>query len=348
MYNEELLGVFDNPTTPQATTTMSTAISSTPHTSIPIDINTSESPVIDNSIVTPSEFPSMDNISSFSEYPPSFENNIETPISQHSDISIVTPTADHYSLTDLVSPSTSFLSTISATATSNETEIVSTGVHAESDQTQEQHGAAYVTEDTTKEGHKCDTCGKHYKTKSSLSRHIKLHTNTGQECVVCKKVFRDNWTLKQHIDSVHQKNTLNCNMCMKTFLTKSGLTSHVRQHEGQFRHICPMCGKGFQYKTTFEAHVATHTNEKIYSCMKCGKSFSTTSNLKKHENVCGVTAKEYICTICHSAFKAKRYLTMHIRSIHHNPNSYQCTVCGTSFNHRGTLTNHQKIHLQIE
>ena len=49
--------------------------------------------------------------------------------------------------------------------------------------------------------YKCDTCGKFYSTKSSLSQHIRsIHTKENEyECDVCEKVYYRRSELLQYV-----------------------------------------------------------------------------------------------------------------------------------------------------
>ncbi len=110
--------------------------------------------------------------------------------------------------------------------------------------------------------HICGECGKSFKNKGHLPRHLRMHTGE-----------------KPH----------SCDECGKSFIQKSNLTAHLRIHTGEKPHSCDGCGKSFTQKSNLTAHLRIHTGEKPHSCDECGKSFTQkgnfTTHLKKHTHV---------------------------------------------------------------
>ncbi|XP_033985904.1 zinc finger and SCAN domain-containing protein 31-like [Trematomus bernacchii] len=107
----------------------------------------------------------------------------------------------------------------------------------------------------TQQSLKCDTCGMYFQEKSSLDKHLKIHTI---------------------------KKTLSCNTCEKIFANKSELIIHTRIHTGERPYLCQMCGKAFKKNSHLKEHVRIHTGEKPFSCQTCGQCFRRSSALKNH------------------------------------------------------------------
>lgn len=51
----------------------------------------------------------------------------------------------------------------------------------------------------------CSQCGKLFKTKRNLTRHISTHSNIRFNCLYCEKVFSRSDKLKEHANSRHKK-----------------------------------------------------------------------------------------------------------------------------------------------
>ena len=114
---------------------------------------------------------------------------------------------------------------------------------------------------THSERHKCLECGKGFKCKGALSRHLRVHTGEcTYTCSVCEQSFNRRNNLKTHM-KIHLKETpLKCQKCEKNFALKCHLKEHLRLHayEG---FICPICHKTFSTRNTLSHHVRTHKHQ---------------------------------------------------------------------------------------
>ncbi|XP_030581468.1 zinc finger protein 501-like [Archocentrus centrarchus] len=161
----------------------------------------------------------------------------------------------------------------------------------------------------------CSVCKKNLRTKSILTRHMKIHTGE-----------------KPH----------SCSMCGKSFIQRCYLQTHMNSHSGQKPYICSFCGKGFTQVGNLNVHMRIHTDKKSHSCDDCGKKFREKADLTKHA-VIHTFEKPYSCTMCDARFNAQSNLTRHMKT-HSGVKPYSCTVCGKRFSQRSHQIVHMKTH----
>jgi len=105
-------------------------------------------------------------------------------------------------------------------------------------------------------------CGKTFKFKSEMKRHLTIHSN--ERPFVCS--FPD---------------------CGKTFKRADALSNHFRIHSRSTPFNCPVpeCMSQFTTKSALRYHLLKHTGDKIFKCdyPGCNKAFITYAQLKQHE-----------------------------------------------------------------
>ncbi|XP_053608664.1 gastrula zinc finger protein XlCGF57.1-like [Plodia interpunctella] len=190
---------------------------------------------------------------------------------------------------------------------------------------------------------KCTICGRKCQNPSTLAIHMRSHTNEKPfPCPSCDKKYKDNGTLKRHMDRNHSENRERnyiCESCGKGFFSKSDVKIHMRVHTGETPYVCSECPRRFTQISTLLRHKKRHTGEKSYMCPTCTKKFCTREELKTHLKV-HTSKKEFSCSFCNGMFKYQNNLKKHMR-LHSERNSFVCNYCGRTFNAKGNL----KIHI---
>uniref|UniRef100_A0A182Y7C2 C2H2-type domain-containing protein n=1 Tax=Anopheles stephensi TaxID=30069 RepID=A0A182Y7C2_ANOST len=134
----------------------------------------------------------------------------------------------------------------------------------------------------------CDTCGKVFRTKPAMERHIKLDHQpqlvTWEQCRQCEKWFDCKSNLKKHIRLIHdQSGSFPCDQCEHESVTRRALVHHKnRIHKRKQLFECDLCGKTVNSKLVLREHMATHSKIPLYSCEFCDTTFNSNANKYKH------------------------------------------------------------------
>ncbi|XP_071987003.1 uncharacterized protein [Engystomops pustulosus] len=229
-----------------------------------------------------------------------------------------------------------------------------------------------ISAQTDGRSHPCFDCGKYFKNRTNLLRHVRIHTgekpfpcsdcgkcftqksgflqhqriHTGEKpfsCSECGKRFRLKSTLAQHQKIHTGEKPFSCSECEKWFARKSELFRHERTyHASDKPFLCTKCGESFVRQSDFIQHQNIHTGEKCFSCSECDKCFTRRSNLVKHQRT-HTGEKPFLCSECGKSFAKKCKLVKHLK-IHAGEKPFSCSECGKCFMLKFNLVTHQKIH----
>ncbi|CAB3408404.1 unnamed protein product [Caenorhabditis bovis] len=116
--------------------------------------------------------------------------------------------------------------------------------------------------------HECLECGKKFKRKNDLHRHLLIHSG--------EKPFM-------------------CNICNLSFRVKTTLTNHQLTVHGnnQTLHQCRACQKLFFHRKSLISHMRLHTGEKPVKCKHCDEGFRTSGIARRHEKRCNGRVEMY-------------------------------------------------------
>ena len=104
----------------------------------------------------------------------------------------------------------------------------------------------------------CDICGHKCWGKSHLRKHVEVHNESlSFECQHCGKGFKSKRNLERHIQVVHTSDSnkkYQCNQCGKGFTTNQNLRNHMNIHLGLKPFKCEFCGSAYQNQSNLSAH----------------------------------------------------------------------------------------------
>lgn len=132
----------------------------------------------------------------------------------------------------------------------------------------------------------CDICGQAYLNKSSLLRHVAIHTLKRYPCKLCQKSYANSSALNQHVKRTHEgRESYACQLCPKRFSSYSARNKHRTEDHGipARTYVCPSCGKIFLRSSRLSVHIRRdHHKIKNFECTVCDNKFFTKSELKDH------------------------------------------------------------------
>ncbi|XP_028518987.1 zinc finger protein 23 isoform X2 [Exaiptasia diaphana] len=200
------------------------------------------------------------------------------------------------------------------------------------------------TLDYEEKAYLCDKCPKAFDKRSTLLRHILVHTGERpHSCRQCGKSFSDKGNLNQHL-KVHSGNKpYKCKHCKRSFSRSPDLTRHLRIHTGQKPYKCEECGKAFTQIGTLKQHGQVHSGKKPFKCQECNKSFTLKSNLVVHQRT-HTGEKPFECRRCGNMFSQKVTLREHQRLAHNRKKEFKCSSCRREFSTKRKFTYHHTYH----
>jgi hypothetical protein len=230
--------------------------------------------------------------------------------------------------------------------------------------------------------HRCDDCGKTYKTRNCLRTHRKhqheqpwagemcaicgrMCANPGAlrthmlthissdrvfECYKCKsgRAYKNEQLLRKHMTTRHNcvrpDNMTVCHMCSSTF-RESHLATHMKTvhcDEDREKVQCGVCGFWLLQKT-LKTHMAKHNDQGV-TCGECGKFLKSKYSLKGHMRQAHSDEFRFRCRFCEKGFHKEKKMVEHVAVKHTRDYPFKCRVltCGKGFRAEGNWRIHEK------
>lgn len=148
----------------------------------------------------------------------------------------------------------------------------------------------FIEHHRTDFGVSCSKCDKKFSKQDHLKAHfLAAHTENQFNCTKCGRFFRYKSALDRHVKIIHenQRNHV-CSICGKTFGLKYDLTQHYETNHDESKktqRTCPICGKIFSKERNLQMHILAIHNQKSFECEICTKKFSFKSAKDRHIKV---------------------------------------------------------------
>jgi len=206
----------------------------------------------------------------------------------------------------------------------------------------------------------CSLCGKGFKIKKNLDRHIYLHAhpeerknglkrkNGGKLSVICDecgKTLSSQRRLREHIKNKHDQNkTYKCKECDKVFKNQTEYKSHnaIVHKQKKGPEMCPECGKMIHF-SSLKRHRLIHMSS--HRCDQCGtrcvSQEALEAHIKKHQedpNYCKKRLRTIQCDTC------KRNFFDVVEYGSHVCKHFACDLCDMKFVVERNLKKHKRIH----
>lgn len=104
---------------------------------------------------------------------------------------------------------------------------------------------------------KCKVCGKGFKHRRSLNRHVKLHSGEKNfHCPYCATAFARSDHLKAHIRTHNNSKPFRCSICQCGYSTQAALKVHIAHHHSKSKFKCVICNDmEFHSQLALEGHI---------------------------------------------------------------------------------------------
>ncbi|XP_070489739.1 uncharacterized protein, partial [Chironomus tepperi] len=194
----------------------------------------------------------------------------------------------------------------------------------------------------------CTHCPKNFSSKTKLNDHIRnIHTDESQLslyiCDICGKSFKYRPSIVRHVLDHREEAKYKCEVCGKKWKSDIALRDHIRMCHAVELITCKICHKEMKPQCIYQHMKYVHTTVRDFTCKICDAAFKTKEKLKRHLDTHN---RKFNCVQCDRKFSSLYELTEHLKW-HEDPDIFKCSICKKSFSTRTSLTTHSKLHKGI-
>jgi KRAB domain-containing zinc finger protein len=194
----------------------------------------------------------------------------------------------------------------------------------------------------------CTHCPKIFSSKTKLNDHIRnIHTDESLLnlfiCDICGKSFKYRPSIVRHVLDHREEAKYKCEVCGKKWKSDIALKDHIRMCHAAELITCKICFKQMKPQCIYQHMKYVHTSVRDFKCKICDADFKTKEKLKRHLDTHN---RKFNCDQCTRKFSSQYELTEHLKW-HEDPEVFKCSICKKSFSTRTSLTTHTKLHKGI-
>lgn len=195
----------------------------------------------------------------------------------------------------------------------------------------------------------CEPCG-HLSLDFSLHQaHLKSH-RPGESRVVPQSPAAPSLSASQQ----GAEPPVQCPLCKKDFKNNRTLKEHIKRHPKVVRHMCELCGEGITTNAALIKHLNRHNRElaRKYRCLFCSKCFQTTFSVSRHMKNIHLFDHEHGCDLCPHKFATVKEKADHMAKLHVVPapkgkRLHSCDDCGFATESLGRFERHRASHTGV-
>ncbi|XP_063371761.1 oocyte zinc finger protein XlCOF6-like [Cydia amplana] len=197
--------------------------------------------------------------------------------------------------------------------------------------------------------YQCHHCGKLFRSKSVLKKHVHTHSPLHNSTVGDYGLERHQMlhgdkklTKKAHMIIHSGEKPFRCKYCGYESSKKSNLRTHLMTHTNEKPFRCTHCDHKSRTKADLQRHLMTHTDEKPFSCSHCSYKGKRKGELQTHL-MTHTDEKPFGCTHCAHKSRTKADLQRHLMT-HTDEKPFSCSHCSYKGKRKGELQTHLMTH----